>query len=106
MAAKGMPGMEEAFRESMRFNHQHLGAWKDFLGSHPEATCYISAHRVSAVQSMASAALLVGKSIPLDISLLSFGRCSVPGARDDIAVTSVDIDMRKLIKLAIDALAS
>ena len=55
---------------------------------------------------MASAALLAGKSIPLDISLLSFGRCSVPGARDDIEVTSVDIDLRKLIKLAIDALAS
>ena len=106
MAANGLPGLEEAFRESMRFNHQHLGAWKDFLESHPEATCYISAHRVSAAQSVASAALLAGKSIPLDISLLSFGRCSVPGARDDIEVASVDIDLRKLIKLAIDALAS
>lgn len=104
MERNQLAASESGFQDSLNFDHRDPRAWNEFLLSHPDVTCFISAERVRSAQSLAAAAVLLGKRMPEDFSLLSYGRCFFTSETGKAWVTSVDHNLRSLIKIAVDIL--
>ncbi len=104
MRKAGLEANEACFRESIKLSPFDLSEWKQWLQRQTTATCFISGSRVRVAEMLAAAAVTIGKRIPEDFSLLSYGQCTFISELGESHVVSVDHDVDFLISAGMDIL--
>lgn len=97
---------ESGYRESLQLSHDDLSAWRQWIRNRKKATCFISGVRARTAEMLAAASVALGKTMPIDFSLLSYGQTSFISESGETQVESVDHDIGSLLAVGMDMLCS
>lgn len=106
MLKAGLESNEAAYRESLTLSPADLGNWRKWIRSQKTATCFISGVRARTAEMFAAASVALGKRMPVDFSLLSYGQASFISESGETQVESMDHDVNSLLSVGMDMLCA
>jgi DNA-binding LacI/PurR family transcriptional regulator len=106
MNKAGLEPNESGYRHSLRLSPGDLSDWKHLIHERKEATCFISGVRAQTAEMLAAASVALGKRMPADFSLLSYGQATFISEAGETRVESMDHDVGSLLVAGMDMLCS
>lgn len=106
MQIAGLEPNEIAYRESLQLSPVDLSDWRQWIRKQKVATCFISGVRARTAEMLAAASVALGKHMPADFSLLSYGQASFISEAGEAQVESMDHEVRSLLAVGMDMLCA
>lgn len=106
MRNAGLEPNETAYRESLELSPGDLGEWRQWIRKQKATTCFISGVRARTAEMLAAASVTLGKRMPADFSLLSYGQTTFISESGETQVESMDHEVRSLLAVGMDMLCA
>lgn len=106
MRRAGLEPNEAAYRESLQLSPADLSDWRQWIRKQKVVSCFISGVRARTAEMLAAASVALGKHMPSDFSLLSYGQASFISEAGEAQVESMDHEVRSLLAVGMDMLCA
>lgn len=106
MRKAGLEPSEAGYHDSMKLSPTDLNDWRQWIRKQKATTCFISGVRARVAEMLAAASVALGKHMPSDFSLLSYGQTSFISETGEAQVESMDHDVRSLLAVGMDMLCA